>query len=600
MNERPAPEQAASDPAALAQQRAAFAEALLAARAEMASEMARLQAGHDALRNSRMFRTASALSEALRRPWRLPALPLQLWRIARGDVVVSAHEAVATPASPRLPRPGGGGFRLAALVDPFTALGLEGECDLLLVTPDTTAAELDDFRPQMLLVESAWAGHDGRWRDQLAPPSPGLLALLAQFVARGVPTVFWNKEDPSHFEHFLATAQLFDVVLTTDADCVPRYQARTGRRDVGVMAFACQPRCHHPVDAGERESAFLFAGSHYARYPERARDFDSLVASLPPGRELHIYDRNHGSDQDQFRFPAHHRDAIRGSVPPDGVAALYRRYDWAINVNTIKDSPTMLSRRVPELLACNTLVLSNASKAMASAFGDAVVAGPDADVLAALLADPLARARRRLRGLRAVMRGFTWAHRVAQLRALVEPGAGPLRLPDIQVFALAGDAASAARLQAQFLAQDYPGASLCLVVPGALAAAIAPAPGVRVMDEATAASTALPPGPFMAWDDADAHGPHLLLDLALSARYWPAAAVGKSSSPGQAYQSADRLPLRASLVFDASLVPARTVAGLLASLDGELSAPGALLRIDTFNFSAGGRGDLPASASDQG
>ena len=39
--------------------------------------------------------------------------------------------------------------------------------------------------------------------------------------------MFWNKEDPPNFEHFVQTAKLFDFIFTTDESCVPRYQAVT-------------------------------------------------------------------------------------------------------------------------------------------------------------------------------------------------------------------------------------------------------------------------------------------------------------------------------------------------------------------------------------
>lgn len=565
-------------------------------------EMWRLRGERDELLGSRSFRFGQAIAEALRQPWRLPGLPWRLWRIARGaGQVAGLADRVPVP-SLRLPAAGAErSFRLAAVVDEFTALGLQGECELLLVTPDTSAEELRDFRPDLLLVESAWSGHRGSWRDLLAPPSQRLLELLRRCERLGVPTVFWNKEDPTHFEHFLETGCFFDHLLSTDADSIPGYLERTGRPDVGVMEFACQPRLHHPVDAGSREQAFMFAGSYYAEYPERVADFDRLMDCIPEGVPVHIYDRNHGCGNPEFEFPERYRPLIRGKLSADEVNGAYRRYAWAINLNTITDSPTMLSRRVLELLACNTLVLSNASRAMEAAFGDAVLVNPAPETLGALLADPLAQARRRLRGLRAVMRDHTWAHRVAQLRRLVDASAPAApSLPAPTVYARAVDREGATRLLAEFAAQSCPGARLHLVAPPPLREGISLPDGAAWLgeDEAEHMPVATADGPVMVWSQDDAHGPHLLLDLALATRYWPAKAVGKPAAAEDAYRSCGMLPLRGTLVFDEALLPARTVAGLIAALpDARLEGEG-LLYVDPFNHRAGARGQLPADASE--
>src|SRR5690606_11739196 len=114
-------------------------------------EMWRLRGERDELLGSRSFRVGQAIAEALRQPWRLPGLPWRLWRIARGaGQVAGLADRVPVP-SLRLPAAGAErSFRLAAVVDEFTALGLQGECELLLVTPDTSAEELRDFRPDLL------------------------------------------------------------------------------------------------------------------------------------------------------------------------------------------------------------------------------------------------------------------------------------------------------------------------------------------------------------------------------------------------------------------------------------------------------------------
>jgi hypothetical protein len=168
------------------------------------------------------------------------------------------------------------------------------------------------------------------------------------------------------------------------------------------------------------------------------------------------------------------------------------------------------------------------------------------------------------------------------------------------VYARAVVREGATRLLAEFAAQSCPGARLHLVAPPPLREGISLPDGAAWLgeDEAEHMPVATADGPVMVWSQDDAHGPHLLLDLALATRYWPVKAVGKPAAAEDAYRSCGMLPLRGTLVFDEALLPARTVAGLIAALpDARLEGEG-LLYVDPFNHRAGARGQLPADASE--
>src|SRR5699024_11708816 len=83
----------------------------------------------------------------------------------------------------------------------------------------------------LLLVESAWAGNHGAWQYQLTgsqAPRKELVELVEFCQQQSVPTVFWNKEDPAHFDDFIDTAKLFEVVFTTDVTLLPKYREVLG------------------------------------------------------------------------------------------------------------------------------------------------------------------------------------------------------------------------------------------------------------------------------------------------------------------------------------------------------------------------------------
>src|SRR5699024_1051455 len=130
-------------------------------------------------------------------------------------------------------------------------------------------------KPDLVFTESAWEGNGGSWKYHLVgatAPRPAIVELTAYCRDNGIPTVFWNKEDPPHFVDFLDTARLFDYVFTTDGDKIPDYVDRLGHDRVNLLPFAAQPAIHNPgrIRGVERDRAVVFGGMYFRdKYPER-------------------------------------------------------------------------------------------------------------------------------------------------------------------------------------------------------------------------------------------------------------------------------------------------------------------------------------------
>ena len=111
-------------------------------------------------------------------------------------------------------------LRVAAIMDEFTYYCYAPECDLMQVTPDNFREELSGFEPDLLFIESVWRGKDNLWRFKLHDNMEAITALTGYCHEKGIPVMFWSKEDPVHFGVFIRTAALADFVFTTDADCI--------------------------------------------------------------------------------------------------------------------------------------------------------------------------------------------------------------------------------------------------------------------------------------------------------------------------------------------------------------------------------------------
>jgi len=258
-------------------------------------------------------------------------------------------------------------MRVGAILDEFSRSAYRYEFDLVDIPTNGWEESLESSRVDLLLVESAYSGYRGQWAGQIARfgrPSALLTGVVDWCRERSIPTVFWVKEDPINHDWFLASASLFDVVLTVDSNMVDAYRRRLDVRNVGVLQFGAQPAIHFPPANGERPGRVAFAGSYYAaKHPERQQQMNML---LKPAMEagLQIFDRMDRPEDRRFAWPDEYVGHIVGSLTYAQTLEAYRRYQTFINVNTVVDSPTMCARRVYELLATGTRVVSGPAQAL--------------------------------------------------------------------------------------------------------------------------------------------------------------------------------------------------------------------------------------------
>jgi len=602
-------------PAAIAQ-RDQLGRVLAGKLARLADVEQRLQdatAQLDAWHASRGYLLAQAFSDAAR-SWRgALALPRRLLQVAMEKRVPLAVPAPGPtfpalrvfPARAGIAHP----LRLLAIVDEFSEQALYGDCQLLLPGPRFSEEELDAAAPELLLVESAWRGNQGAWKGRLDGDSADVQRLLRYARERGIATVFWSKEDPVHFDHFLDLARHFDHVLTTAVECVPRYREALKSDRVGVLPFACQPVLHNPLEQRAREPAFVFAGSYYPQYPQRNAALAAIVAGASQLGRVDIFDRNLGAGDPGLAFPPPLDAHVVGSLAPAEIGEACKAYRFAINLNTVTDSRTMLARRVFELLASGTLVVGNPTRAVSRLCGDIVVSadaqGAWRERVALMMRDERAARRVALAGVRKMMAGHTWGHRLARLAAIARPGARAM--PDEAVVLCVAPVESteqARRVIDMVAAQQQVRVTLLLVA----ATPIAGLPdGCRVVSRADLARTACTMPVAGIWHG-DWYGPRYLVDLVLAqayadgdgvgkAAYWSAGEDGPSLlNDGARYRACARLGARRTLLFAGSALRQDLVRLCdLVETDGPFE--GAFHGLDEFNYCAGAE-QAPADATD--
>ena len=390
-------------------------------------------------------------------------------------------------------------LKVAAVMDAFTLGNFKSECNLMQITADNWREEMESFAPDLFFLESAWEGKDKSWYKKVANGSKELYDLTNYCHEKGIPVIFWNKEDPVYTDTFISAASCADFVFTTDFDCINRYKRTLQHNNVYLLHFSAQPQVHNPGEMHDRKDKFCFAGAYYHRYKDRSRVFDAFADVFEKGKGLDIYDRNLGSARPEHAFPQRYNKMIVGNLKPEDIHIAYKGYNYGINMNSVNQSQTMFARRVYELLASNTVSVGNYSRGTKNLFGDLTICTDSADAMEKHLHkycyEPEDYRKYRLLGLRKVLRDNLCEDRLGFIAKCVFNKEMRRKMPDIYV--LSDNAQN-------FLKQTYENKYLA------------------------SSFEEIPDDAFVAvLNNADYYGENYLLDLALSVRYSSCDGFGK-------------------------------------------------------------------------
>lgn len=390
-----------------------------------------------------------------------------LWRqVAGGDVrnIGGADNSNWTDyGEPVSRRP-----KCLTILDEISDLNWSMDFDCTRLIRSSALEQISSTDYDFVLIETVWLGYESDWIYAFTSPglehphSGQLVAALQRLrTESNKPIVIVNKEDPFHFEKFLPVMKYADHVFTTDEQMVENYRDRTDALSVTSLPFAANMTITNPSGrVHEPQEALCFAGSYYSGgYEERARQINYMLEPIINVKGA-IYDRQSLMDDPAYHFPERFRPFIRAAVPFKDMTALYRRFRVFLNVNTIVSSPTMMSRRVYELLASGTPVVSAPSRALEEHFSDIVPTASNAReaqlVVERLLEDEAHWWRISQKGLREVALKHQYAHRVALIRSVIWGAEADRPVPLTTIVLSLRSAAHLDRIVENVTMQTYP------------------------------------------------------------------------------------------------------------------------------------------------
>ena len=451
-------------------------------------------------------------------------------------------------------------LRVAAILDPFSALSYEPECSLLNLDGERYIKELEEFQPDIFFFESAWQGKDDAWKKDVRTPTPKFHQVVAWCRAHRIPVVFWNKEDPVHTNQFKKTASLADYVFTTEADLIPQYKAWLGHDRVYHLHFAAQPATHNPIEQYDRKNKVCFAGAWYNAFPNRNTILSHFITMFESRNGIDIYDRNFEIENTPNKFPPEYGRYILGTLPPKEIDVAYKGYVYGLNMCSVTQSSTMFARRAFELGASNTLIIGNYAYGLKRFFGDLVISTDDMEEAGQLFDEhftgPNAR-RIRLLMLRKVLREHLYEDRLDRIVHIVFGVHLKRALPEIYIVDVSSDPEARKSVWENFERQTYSARHL-----------IRPEEITQVPDDAFV-------GIFSSNDH---YGDNYLTDMIYSLRYCDREGFAKPEAPDNAYRPTETAPLRRSIIRMDVFRAQNAVLGENVTVQGQL------LCVDEFNY----------------
>lgn len=314
--------------------------------------------------------------------------------------------------------------KIGIISDLFLYKSFEGLADFRPIYPSNYQQHHDI---DILLLVSTWRGIDGTsWRGVTSRISETRERLFDQILpfyrSLNIPIVFYSKEDPPNYNHFLPFARQADYVFTSAAEMVPKYERDCPEaKRIGVLPFGINPANHSPIGSqqGNVHRVVPFAGSWFNhKYRERSRWGRGILDAVTAASnyDLLIFDRNSELRDPRYRFPNRYANAVTSAIDHQPLLDIQRKVDISINLNSVSNSTSMFANRAIELQAQGTVVLSNYNVGLNSRYPHVHISNGFTDTLATLntLTEPQIR-ELQAAGLRSVFSNDLALMRVAKI-----------------------------------------------------------------------------------------------------------------------------------------------------------------------------------------
>src|SRR5690625_3307289 len=314
--------------------------------------------------------------------------------------------------------------KIGIISDLFLYKSFEGLADFKIITPDNFRQHGDI---DVLLLVSTWRGIDGSaWQGVTSRNNEKRAVLFDELIPfyreLDIPIVFYSKEDPPNYIHFVPFAQQADYIFTSAAEVIPKYEKDCpNATSIDVLPFGINPKHHSPLGSqrGDVHKIVPFAGSWFNhKYKDRGRWGSAILDAVMAAKdyELVIFDRNSDLQLPRYQFPNRYGHALTPQINHQHLLDIQRVVDIGINLNSVSESASMFANRAIELQAQGTYELSNYTVGLNSNYPHVHISNGFTDTLAALNSLDEAKVREiQAAGIRSVFSNDLAIMRIAKI-----------------------------------------------------------------------------------------------------------------------------------------------------------------------------------------
>lgn len=256
-------------------------------------------------------------------------------------------------------------YKIGIITDDFLYDTFKDAADFKFIYPNSWQNDIKNI--DAFLIITGWKGLKDEWQGCAIKNSTQqniIYNIIEKCNSSDIPTFFYSIEDPPNYDRFITVAQKCRYVFTTAAEVVENYKRDCGHDRVYALRFGINPLFHNPVGfkSAPKIHDVIFSGSWMEKYPQRGKDLTIIFNGiLNSGYGLKIIDRNYHLPNAEYKFPKQFEKYTSPAIDHENLQKVHKLYDWAVNINSVKDSRTMFANRVYELQASGNLLISNYS-----------------------------------------------------------------------------------------------------------------------------------------------------------------------------------------------------------------------------------------------
>ena len=268
---------------------------------------------------------------------------------------------------------------IIGIFDEFLYNSYKNIFNIKLIYPN----ELIDKKYSLFFCESCWNGNNGKWKCKINSKYiyEEVSNILKQCKNLQIPTIFFNKEDPVNFDSYIETAKCFDIIITTDINCVDKYKNLTNSR-IFVMPFTIDPLTINNIGRMNDNDESFFAGSYtYNLSEDRKKNTITLLDKLKTKENMFLFDRSLNKEirknfyQNKYTLNMFHpkyNKYIYECISHEELLDIHKNKNWCGNLNTVKNSPTMFARRVLEASILKNSLVTDYSQGVYENFKNSI------------------------------------------------------------------------------------------------------------------------------------------------------------------------------------------------------------------------------------